>query len=101
MFSFDFRLFEMEDCIICKETLNSEEPVVKLREKGSQGINNASRERGDTVVTFPGQSVHTGCAGHISTQMILRQPRYTECPINGYKRRQKITNEDFNYTFNL
>ena len=86
MFSFDFRLFEMEDCIICKETLNSEEPVVKLREKGSQGINNASRERGTLFSHFHANLYTQAAAGHISTQMILRPPRYTECPINGYNK---------------
>ncbi|KAJ7391185.1 hypothetical protein OS493_019316 [Desmophyllum pertusum] len=35
--------------------------VVTLREKGSEGINQASAERNDQIVTVPGQKVHKDC----------------------------------------
>ena len=49
----------MERCIICNETGNGQ--LIKLRAKGSEGVNKASEARGDTLVTEPGQHVHVEC----------------------------------------
>ena len=46
-------------CPICP--LDNVNVVVTLREKGSGGINWASRERNDLIQTVPGQKVHQKC----------------------------------------
>lgn len=51
----------MEACPICKEELNNGQPTVRLREKGSEAINKASANRGDSIETVTGQTVHTNC----------------------------------------
>ena len=49
-------------CAICQKSLDNVNDVVTLREKGSEGINRASREqRNDLIQTFPGQKVHQTC----------------------------------------
>ena len=40
---------------------NNVNDVVTLREKGSEGINRASRKRNDLIQTVPGQKVHQTC----------------------------------------
>ncbi len=52
---------DTEICPICRESLQDENPIVTLREKGSDGINNASEQRNDSVRTVPGQKVHVEC----------------------------------------
>ena len=51
----------MEYCVICKELSTNGLETVELRQKGSDGINNASKLRGDTLQTFAGQRVHQKC----------------------------------------
>ncbi|KAK3104475.1 hypothetical protein FSP39_002870 [Pinctada imbricata] len=46
----------MDSCIICGGTEAG--GLLKLREKGSRGINIASKKRRDTLNAIPGQSVH-------------------------------------------
>ena len=42
-------LAAMENCILCKKNLYNGDPVVTIGERGSQGINNASKKREDSV----------------------------------------------------
>ncbi|CAC5362575.1 unnamed protein product [Mytilus coruscus] len=51
----------MDKCMICNDNLNNGKQTVQLRDKGSSGINKASRERGETILVQPGQSVHQEC----------------------------------------
>ena len=37
------------NCAICNKSLDGEDDVVTLREKGSEGINRVSVERNDTI----------------------------------------------------
>ena len=48
-------------CAICQKSLDNVNDVVTLREKGSEGINRASRERNDLIQTVPGQKLHQTC----------------------------------------
>ncbi|CAG2201846.1 unnamed protein product [Mytilus edulis] len=50
----------MEKCIICLKD-DDTSSLVKLREKGSQGINKASREREGQILASAGQFVHQEC----------------------------------------
>ena len=45
-------------CAICQKSLDNVNDVVPLREKGSEVIDRASRERNDLIQTGPGQRVH-------------------------------------------
>ena len=45
-------------CPICQKSLDNGNDVATLREKGSEGINRASRERNDLIQIGPGQKVH-------------------------------------------
>uniref|UniRef100_UPI00358F3F63 uncharacterized protein n=1 Tax=Myxine glutinosa TaxID=7769 RepID=UPI00358F3F63 len=51
----------MELCIICKDTTRDGDITVHLGTKGSQGINQASSQRGDTLQSSPGDLVHQEC----------------------------------------
>ncbi|CAG2227749.1 unnamed protein product [Mytilus edulis] len=46
--------------------------TVELREKGSVGINNASRERGDTIVSSTGQLVHLHCRRSFVNPIVIK-----------------------------
>ena len=49
-------------CIICKEPLDVRTPdAVKLRQKGSEGVNHVSAQRNDTIRAVAGQHVHQEC----------------------------------------
>ena len=51
----------MESCMLCKKNLYNGDPVVTIGERGSQGINNASKKREDSVLTSPGDTVNQQC----------------------------------------
>ena len=51
-------------CVFCNESTNNNDPdnpVVTLRDKGSQTINAVSDQRRDSIQTVPGQVVHQKC----------------------------------------
>lgn len=52
---------EAETCVICDQSLSNGFPTVKLQQKGSDGINRASKVRGSNVTTQVGQLVHIEC----------------------------------------
>ena len=47
-------------CFVRKNLYNGD-PVVTIGERGSQGINNASKKREDSVLTSPGDTVNQQC----------------------------------------
>ncbi|XP_021362244.1 uncharacterized protein LOC110456045 [Mizuhopecten yessoensis] len=52
----------MEECVLCHHSLQDGRDIaVTLRQKGSIGINEASKVRGDSILTVPGQQVHQDC----------------------------------------
>lgn len=57
---FSFRC-RMESCVICQEPLDNGEETVVLRQKGCDGIGEASKLRGVPLTTTVGQSVHKKC----------------------------------------
>jgi len=50
-----------DGCPICKERLENGSDVVQIRQKGADGINAASVQRGDNVDVAAGCKVHTDC----------------------------------------
>ena len=61
----------MEYCVICKELSTNDLETVERRQKGSDGINNASKLRGDTLQTFAGQRVHQKCRQKYCTVKVI------------------------------
>ena len=54
------------ECVICKEPIWNIGEGVVLREKGANGINKASKERGDVINVTAGQSVHKKCRANFT-----------------------------------
>ena len=54
------------ECVICKEPIWNIGEGVVLREKGANGINKASKERGDVINVTAGQSVHKNCRANFT-----------------------------------
>ena len=62
----DVMYFTMEVsdvCVICKQPIQvgGTSPTATVGEKGSTSINKASKSRGDTIHSRPGQQVHQDC----------------------------------------
>lgn len=51
----------METCVLCNEDIENGKAKVTIKEKGSQGINKASKKRGEVIHTSPGDVVHQHC----------------------------------------
>ena len=64
--------------------------VVTLKEKGSEGIYRASKERNDTITTVLGQQVHQNCHESIAI-WLLSMPACAE----NYHRMQELTGVQF------
>ncbi|CAG2233051.1 MOGS [Mytilus edulis] len=62
----------MDTCIICNDDIQNGSKTVELREKGSIGINNASIERGDTIVARSGQLVHLHCRRSYVNPLVIK-----------------------------
>ena len=50
-----------EICPICSKNLSDGSDVVEVLQKGADGINNASVQRGDNVHISAGEKVHSKC----------------------------------------
>lgn len=48
----------MDECAKCESVFSDCQDTVTLRDKGSEGINNANKERGDDIIVKSGQTVH-------------------------------------------
>lgn len=58
-------------CVLCKEDLQEGDETVKLREKGSIGVNLASSKRGDDIKVQPGDVVHINCRRRYCNPKVL------------------------------
>ena len=52
---------DLEICPFCKEKLEVGGDICQIRQKGADGINAASVQRGDTIVVMAGSKVHSNC----------------------------------------
>ena len=82
-------------CPFCQKTIGSEDKVV-IREKGAEGINKASIERGAKIQVFPRTVVHISCrkvfvnkkdiecqkGAFIPSITVKRSTRLSSCPFN-------------------
>ena len=59
-------------CVICNELSTNGLETVEIRQKESDGINNASKLSSDTLQTFAGQSVHQKCRQKYCDVKVIR-----------------------------
>lgn len=59
-------------CIICHQEITNFREVVKIQAKGSDGINEASRARGDNIRSKPGDCVHISCRKTYTNQLVIK-----------------------------
>ena len=50
-----------QKCPLCKKDIEEQDEVVRIREKGDNGINAASVKRGDSIFVTAGCEVHSEC----------------------------------------
>ena len=62
-------------CVFCNIPLSDGRPTVTLHNKGSQSVNESSIQYKDSIVTVPGQVVHTECRRNIAIQLLFQLPR--------------------------
>jgi hypothetical protein len=62
-------------CIICNTETNDGSKIVQLTEKGSIGMNKASKERGDDIVTKSGHTVHEKCRCTYINPIVIKGPK--------------------------
>ena len=82
-----------EKCPICKENLGVTD-VVQVRQKGADGINSASVQRGDDLVVFCGERVHSGCRMHYINPRYIASKHGNKSGIA--KRSTRISSGPFN-----
>ena len=67
-------LINQETCKICHAELGDDADVVEVHQKGADGINSASVQRGDDIVISAGEKVPSKCRmQYINKKAIKRQ----------------------------
>ena len=70
------------NCPICNENLENGD-VVQIHQKGADGINAASIQRGDSVAVKAGCKVHANCRKRYTNKLdIVNQQKGVDCPIH-------------------
>lgn len=68
-----------ESCPFCQKALGGEEATL-IGQKGAEGINAASRERGDDIVVVAGIHVHASCRkNYVNKKNIATEVKRTTC----------------------
>lgn len=62
----------MAKCVICLK--DDDQQLLCLREKGSKGINDAAKKRGDKLCTEDGQYVHSKCREVYINEFSIKKP---------------------------
>lgn len=86
-------------CAICQKSLDNVKDVVILREKGSEGINRASRERNDIIQTVPGQKVNQTCRCEYCHPSYINRAKKKErgSSISSRRSLDRKTEQSFNF----
>ena len=85
-----------EICPICKERIEDGDGV-KVRQKGTDGINEASVRRGDDIVVTPGCKLHLDCRKrYINQHDIENQQKKSGSSILSLKRSARMSTGPFN-----
>lgn len=80
-------------CVICQTPITEgSTDIVTLGEKGSDGINRASQERNDTILTAPGQQVHKICRrDYCKPQNIQRALKESQGETSSPQKKRSLT----------
>ena len=91
---------ESDICVLCNEPLVNKLPVVTLREKGSEGINQASVKCKDNIMVVPGQKVHSDCLRlYCNPNKILQAQKLGTSPAKVNRKFQLRSGEEcFNFS---
>ena len=94
----NLKIDEEINCAICQKSLDNVNDVVTLREKGSEGINRASRERNDLIQTVPGQKHQTCSREYCHPNKINRaKKKERESLITSRRYLDRKTEQSFNF----
>ena len=66
-------------CPICTETLDDGGEVCQIRQKGADGINQASVQRGDGIVVTAGTKVHMTCRKRYTNPLDIKSQLSQKC----------------------
>jgi 5'-3' exonuclease len=84
-------------CPLCKERFQDDGDVVEVRQKGADGINAASAQRGDDIVVAAGCKVHSGCRKrYINPHDIENQQKKDSSSKLPLKRSARVSTGPFN-----
>lgn len=83
-------------CPICKEAFADTDDIVKIGQKGADGINAASAKREDSIVVTAGCKVHPGCRKwYINKRDIENQKKKDASSSNSVKRSKRVLGGPF------
>ena len=86
--------------ILCnKPGKSGSKDVVAIREKGSEGINRASQERNDDIVTVPGQKVHKKCRQEYCKPQNIERAKEPNAASSSQKRRPSVQSVESLFSF--
>ncbi|MCP3852917.1 MAG: hypothetical protein GY694_22215, partial [Gammaproteobacteria bacterium] len=81
-------------CPICNEDIYNDGKISKITEKGAEGINIASRRRGNDIVVEAGVNVHIACRKRYTDTRDIEKKEGADPPIN-LKKRTRNTESSF------
>ena len=86
-----------DSCPICKNSLEDGEQVCQIRQKGADGINQASLQRKDDIVVSAGSKVHTTCRKRYTNPIDIKSHLNQESKSTGsVKRSARVSSGPFN-----
>lgn len=68
-----------DTCPICRGALGDAADVVEVRQKGADGINSASVQRGDDIVVSAGEKVHSKCRKRYINPKDIKSQQEKKC----------------------
>lgn len=85
-----------EPCPICKEDIDNGSEVSTIGQKGANGINAASTQRGDRIVVEAGVKAHTDCRKCYTNPQQIKTKLSANPPISPAKKRTRDAKGLFN-----
>ncbi|WAR17805.1 hypothetical protein MAR_032399 [Mya arenaria] len=86
-----------ETCVICKTIFKDDDLKAKLGTKGSDGINRASADRADSLITYPGESVHIDCRKKYCNPINIKYDKKSKDELSSPPRELRSCNELFSF----
>ncbi|WAR20764.1 hypothetical protein MAR_014738 [Mya arenaria] len=86
-----------ETYVICKTIFKDDDLKAKLGTKGSDGINRASADRADSLITYPGESVHIDCRKKYCNPINIKYDKKSKDELSSPPRELRSCNELFSF----